>query len=281
MPATISTAEPLAPGIPALRRLLRRIKSGILRNEALYRLTLKWKYGADRVPTPPRDSKRKDLFPNGVLQSPAEWQEATRKGKELHLPLHRAQEKNWDHLAAVNAIVNATPASAYIFDAGAELYSNVLPALFVCGYSHLYGMNLAFTSEARRGPIRYLPGDITKTGFADAFFDAITCMSVIEHGVPLEPFFREMFRLLKPGGILITSTDYYSEPVDTKNQVAYDCLLKIFSRREAEEMIALARTCGFETTGEIDLESCGRPIRWEIYDVDYTFLIFTLRKPRQ
>lgn len=195
------------------------------------------------------------------------------------MPLHRSLEKNWDHLAAVNAIVSTCPRSAVILDAGAEFYSNVLPALFVYGYRHLYGMNLSFADPARRGPIRYLPGDITRTGFPDAFFDAITCMSVIEHGVPLEAYFQEMFRLLKPGGILITSTDYYPDPIDTRNQIAHGSPIKIFSRFEADAMISLAKRCGFELTSEVDLE-CARPtVRWDLYNLEYTFLIFTLRKP--
>jgi SAM-dependent methyltransferase len=195
------------------------------------------------------------------------------------VPRHRAEEKNWDHLAAVDAVIATTPRSARILDAGAEFYSNVLPALFVYGYSELYGMNLAYADPARRGPIRYLPGDITKTGFADGYFDAITCMSVIEHGVPLKAYFREMFRLLKPGGILITSTDYYPEPIDTGNLSAYDTPIKVFSKQDAQEMIALAEGCGLQTTGEIQWECAERPVRWENYQLDFTFLIFTLRKP--
>jgi hypothetical protein len=31
-------------------------------------------------------------------------------------------------------------------------------------------------------------------------------------------------------------------------------------------------------TGEIDLECREKPVRWEEFDLDFTFLIFTLRK---
>jgi SAM-dependent methyltransferase len=253
---------------------LRRIKSAILQFEPIYRLYLKCKYGTHRLAT-----SANAPLPNGVLQSRTEWREATQRGKELRLPLHRAEEKNWDHLAAVHAIVSTYPPSACVLDAGAELYSNVLPALFAYGYRRLYGMNLSFADAARRGPIRYLQGDITRTGFPGAFFDAIVCMSVIEHGVPQRAYFQEMFRLLKPGGILITSTDYYPDPIDTKNQSAHGSPIKIFSKPEAEEMISLASKCGFESTGSIDLECAERPIQWNLYNLEYTFLIFTLRKP--
>lgn len=267
-PAESATSE-----LPATRRFFRRIKSGFFHSATLYRLYLRWKYGAGRLSSPPKVN-----LPNAVLRSRAEWMEADAQGKQLHLPLHRSAEKNWDHLRAVHAIASATPPSARVLDAGAEFYSNVLPALFVYGYRDLYGMNLSFADPARRGPIRYLPGDITRTGFPDAFFDAITCMSVIEHGVPLDAYFREAYRLLKPGGLLITSTDYFPEPIDTSGKFAHGMPIKIFSRPEVQGMLAQARACGFDQTGEIDLDCAQPTVRWDLYDLDYTFLIFTLRK---
>jgi len=260
--------------LPAHRRFIRRIRSGVLRFGLPYRLLLKVKFGASRLTGTPRAG-----LPNGMLKSRAEWQQATNEAKRLHVPLHRSEEKNWDHLAAVDAIVGTKPQSACILDAGAEFYSNVLPALYVYGYRHLYGMNLSFTDAARRGSIRYIPGDITRTDFADGFFDAVTCMSVIEHGVPLEPYFREMYRVLKPGGLLITSTDYFTEPIETGNKSAHGAPIKVFCKPEVEEMIALAKRCGFETTAEIDLDGAERTVRWDKFDLEYTFLIFTLRKP--
>lgn len=260
--------------LPASRRFFRRVKSLFFRPEAVYRLYLKWKYGAGRITGSPDAS-----LPNGMLHNGEEWREATRVAMELGLPLHRAEEKNWDHLAAVQAIAARFPRSARILDGGAEYYSNVLPALFVYGFHHLYAMNLSFADPARRGPIRYVPGDITRTGFPDCFFDAITCMSVIEHGVPLAAYFNEMHRLLRPGGLLITSTDYYPAPIETRDKFAHGAAIKIFSKEEMEKIFAMARACGFEATGEVELDAKERPIRWELYDLDYTFLIFTLRKP--
>jgi SAM-dependent methyltransferase len=235
---------------------------------------LKLKYGAGRLTPAPGAS-----LPNGILQSAAEWQEAAGAARQLHLPLHRAAEKNWDHIAAAHAIAGSLPKTARILDAGAEFYSNVLPALFVYGYRDLYGINLSFADPARRGPIRYLPGDITRTEFSDCFFDAVTCMSVIEHGVPLDAYFREMYRVLKPGGLLITSTDYYPDPIDTTGKSAHGAPVKIFSRPEVKAMLALAVDRGFETTAEFDLECPGPAVRWEAYDLEFTYLIFTLRKP--
>ncbi|MGH9591135.1 MAG: class I SAM-dependent methyltransferase [Terracidiphilus sp.] len=256
------------------KRLRRRIKSAYFRLPGIYRLYLACKFGSACPPV-----FREPELPNRVLQSPAELREASEFGRRHRLPLHRSDAKNWDHLAAVKAILSNTTSAARILDAGAEMYSNVLPALYACGYRRLWGMNLSFADSARRGPIQYLRGDITRAGFSDGFFDAVTCMSVIEHGVPPQAYFTEMFRILKPGGMLITSTDYYPEPIDTGGKAAHGAPIQIFCRRQAEAMIALAQECGFEATGAIDLSTSSRLIRWEEYNLEYTFLIFTLRKP--
>ena len=212
------------------------------------------------------------------MRSTAEWKQALEQGRRLRVPLHRSDEKNWDHLAAVFAILAETTPSAHVLDGGAELYSNLLPALFVCGYRELIGINLDFKAAARRGPIRYEHGDITQTKFAECSFDAACCMSVIEHGVPLEGYFREMHRILKPGGLLITSADYYPTPIDTSGLCAHGAPVKIFTRAEIEAALRLAEETGFELTGDVNLDCDEKPVRWDQYNLDYTFVIFTLRK---
>ena len=256
----------------ASRNFFRRLKSAVLSTDFAYRLYLKLKFGSVKPSAPPAAP-----LPNGALQTTAEWQSALAHARSLRVPLHRSDEKNWDHLAAAFAILANTTPSARVLDAGAEYYSNVLPTLFLYGYRNLYALNLSFPSLARRGPIRYLPGDITRTAFPNAHFDAATCMSVIEHGVPLEAYFREMHRILKPGALLITSTDYYPTPVDTRGQLAHGAPIKIFTRSEIEDVLSLATQCGFELTGPVDLDCAEKPIHWPQFNLDYTFLIFTLR----
>ena len=257
----------------ARRRFLRRLKSAVLQPDFAYRAYLRMKFGAGRLTGIPEGP-----LPNGTLQTEEEWQATGEQARRLRVPRHRSPEKNWDHLAAVFAILNRTTASARVLDAGAEFYSNVLPALFVYGYRDLIGINLSFTREARRGPIRYRHGDITRTDFPDGYFDAATCMSVIEHGVPLEGYLREMHRILKPGGLLITSTDYFATPIDTRGQTAHGAPIKIFTRAEIEELLRLAESIGFEQTGPVHLDCAEKAVRWAQAGLAFTFVVFTLRK---
>ena len=217
-------------------------------------------------------------MPSGALQSEVEWQHALALGRQHRLPLHRGPEKNWDHLAAAFAILEATTPTARVLDAGAEFYSNVLPTLFLAGYRELYGLNLSFTDTVRHGPIRYEPGDLTATRFPDGFFDAVTCLSVIEHGVPLEPYLREMHRILKPGALLLTSTDYFPTPVDTAGKSAHGAPVKIFTRPEIEALLELAQQTGFELTSPVSLDCTERPVHWPQVDLRYTFAFFVLRR---
>jgi SAM-dependent methyltransferase len=249
------------------------IKEKLLGPEFAYRAYLKFSHGVGGAPEPIRG-----LRINGALKSRAEWEAAAAVADKAHLPHHRDRSKDWDHLGAVAAILENTKPTDNILDAGAEYYSNVLPSLYLCGYRNLWGINLGFKFESHRGPIRYEPGDITRTEFQDSYFAAASCLSVIEHGVPLEPFFREMHRLLTPGGVLITSTDYYPTAIDTRGQLAHEAPIKIFTKTEVEEMLTMAQRAGFELTGEIDLDCTSKPIRWETYDLEYSYVLFTLRK---
>jgi SAM-dependent methyltransferase len=253
--------------------LRKRIKAALLRPETFYRLYLRSQHGAGSTP-----QALEPLASNGILKNRAEWEAASSASERAGLPHHRERSKDWDHLGAVSAILRTTDKNANVLDAGAELYSNVLPSLYLYGYRNLWGVNLGFPFALRRGPIRYEPGDITRLNFADGFFDAACCLSVIEHGVPLEEYFREMRRVLKPGALLVTSTDYFPTPINTAGKLAHGAPIKIFNKDELRSMLNAARAAGFEQTEDFDLDCSEKPIRWEQYGLEYTFVMFTLRR---
>src|SRR5262249_24937870 len=139
-------------------------------------------------------------------------------------------------------------------------------------------INLVFEDEINLGPVRYQHGNLVSTDFPANTFDVVACLSVVEHGVDFANYFAEMFRILRPGGLLITSTDYFEVTTDVKGAVDYGRPVHIFDRNEITEALVHARTLGFELTSPLDLGCVDKPVRWEEFDLDYTFLIFTLRK---
>ena len=239
-------------GLKMLRRFCKFIKNVVLyvflRPNAGYRLFLKKKYHVNKP-----DGMPKIQCENKVLEKREEWVQASEQVEKLKLPLFSDKQKNWDSLAALSTILKRTNINSNILDAGSELYSMILPWLFMYGYKNLTGINIVFDYPVKRGMIRYRHGDITKTNFTKNSFDAISCLSVIEHGVDLHAYFKEMSRILKQDGVLITSTDYFDSPIDTENLNAYGKPIHIFSKSEIIIAIEIAREYNLELTGPVDL----------------------------
>lgn len=85
-----------------------------------------------------------------------------------------------------------------------------------------------------------------------------------------------MSRILKPGGILITSTDYWSTPIDTKNQVAYGVPIHIFTTDQVLEAINISIKYGLTLINDIALECKDKAVEWKC--LKFTFIYFTLQK---
>ena len=217
---------------------------------------------------------------NRALLTEADAERARADAIRLGLPAHPEAPKNWDSLAALSAVLAVTTPRSRVLDAGAERYSTLLPSLYLYGYRDLVGINLSFAREFSCGPIRYVPGDITRAPFPDAHFDAATCLSVIEHGVDTDAFLGEMRRLIVPGGLLVVSTDYFEEPTETAGKVAYGVPIHVFDRQQVEAFLARASRFGFEPTSEVDLACRDRAVHWWRQGLSYTFLVLALEKAR-
>ena len=109
-----------------------------------------------------------------------------------------------------------------------------------------------------------------------ASFDALTAISAIEHGYDGETLFAECARLLRPGGHLILSFDYWPEKIDTAGTLMYGMTWRIFSRAEAVEMMETAGRHGLEPIEHVDLDAGERVVRWGRWQ--YTFAWLALRK---
>lgn len=224
-----------------------------------------------------------------VLRSEAEWRRAVEEAKRLRLPLHRDLPKNWDALGAVAAVLGRADdgsRSARVMDAGSARYSPVLPWLRLYGLGEaeesLLGINLEFGRPVRRDGVTFRHGDVTASGLPDGSLDAVTCMSVIEHGVPIEPFLRESARVLRPGGVLCVSTDYDQEPPDTTGRTAYGSEVRIFGPADIRELVATADAVGLDLVGDLSTSDAlsheERPVHWERVGLDYTFILLTFQR---
>lgn len=214
---------------------------------------------------------------NATLKSSQSVEKAKSMLFRASLPIHVDGPKNWDNLVAVWQTALSTDPCHPVMDVAATPESAYLPGLHRLGYRDLVSINLVEPNPRTQDGIRYLQGDCTATSFPDDHFGFIACLSVVEHGVDLESFFRESARILRSGGHLMVSTDYWQNPVDTMGQRAFGAPVKVFSANCVMDMIRIAQQSGLLVTGNVDLSCEQRVVNW--IGMDYTFINVLFRKP--
>lgn len=216
---------------------------------------------------------------NRPLRDKTEVETATRLMSEIDLPRHGDETKNWDTMTALTLTLRECPdRNLPVLDAGGMAYSAFLPSLYLYGYRDLTAVNMSFRKPFRQGPIKYIPGDITKLSSSDKHFGAVFCQSVIEHGVQLDSYFREMTRVVRPGGLLVISTDYWEPEMKVDGVPPYGVDVHILCRREIEAAIRLAEDMGWTLTSPAEFDCKDRVVYWERVDLAFTFYTMALRR---
>lgn len=110
-----------------------------------------------------------------------------------------------------------SPLPAYLYGLGCEAHGLDYLQGERDDYPAIYGIPKAWIRKLAN-KVRYHHGDMFEAPFPDNYFDRITCISVMEHILtPQEPHahypcLRELRRILKPGGLLIVTVDYFINP---------------------------------------------------------------------
>lgn len=192
--------------------------------------------------------------------------------------------KSWDVWHALTAIENSRiERREPILDMGCH-NSEILYVLHALGYRELHGCDL--NPLCRRLPfwhrIHYRAVDVTCTPYPDRSFAAITCLSVIEHGVRIESLTREVTRLLRPGGIFVLTTDYDGtgdRHVVSESLRPFGLTWKIYSPEGLRRVLTEFQNAGLSLLGPEAMArtQAERPIYWN--DHQYTFALAVMRAP--
>lgn len=185
--------------------------------------------------------------------------------------------KSWDVLRTLDLIDSKLPKGARILDLGAYC-SEVPVSLTLMGYTDVHGIDLnpAVGRMPQAASVHYAVGNFMHTPYADASFDAITAISVIEHGYQAEALFAEVGRLLRPGGLFVASFDYWPQKIDTAGATFFDLSWLIFSEDDYDAMLAVAAHNGLRPLGEIRKGASERAVHCAGFD--YTFAWTALQK---
>ena len=240
------------------------------------------------------------MIHNSVLKNSYEVNYAINRLASLGLFPHPDRVKSWDTYKMVD-IINKADRDSLILDVGCNC-SPIMSTLEILGFKNLYGCdlfprNMHYTSMEGDTSLNTLITEIyedrtfnisvqnlEKTNFNDNMFDFITSLSVIEHGVNIQNYFREMNRILKKDGMLLTSTDYWPDKIFNGVKSRENPRNKpdsIFSREEIEtNIIKTAEQYGFVLTELIDFTYEDKVVHWDTTGQDYTFIFFALKKDR-
>lgn len=185
--------------------------------------------------------------------------------------------KSWDVALTLDFIDTHIPKEARILDLGA-FCSEVPVSLAKMGFTGVHGVDLnpSVTTMPHADRVQYSVSDFMNTPFPQANFDAVTAISVIEHGYEPDRLFAELGRVLRPGGYFIASFDYWPEKIDTGNTRFFDMTWLIFSEQDVRAMLDVAKRHGLSLAGELHPESSERAIN--CMGFDYTFAWLVLRK---
>jgi SAM-dependent methyltransferase len=188
------------------------------------------------------------------------------------------QVKSWDVLKTIAFIESKLPKEAATLDLG-SFCSEVPVALARLGYKKVHGIDLnpkISLMPFAGSKVKYDVGNFLAAPYPDASFDAITAISVIEHGYEPQRLFAEISRLLKPGGCFIASFDYWPEKVDTGDTKFFDMSWLIFSEADVLELISVAKEYNLHPVGSLEPEAGERTV--ECMGYAYSFGWVVLRK---
>jgi SAM-dependent methyltransferase len=224
-----------------------------------------------------------------VLQDWRELGECIEALQRDQLPLHVTPQKNWDHAILRRALAGLEP-SAPIADLGCG-HGFTLEFLRRLGFANLLGIDLSISWRLRARealtmyrerkftpPYRILRGSISESSIPASSISLAISVSTIEHGVDVDRFLADSFRILRPGARLFITTDYWGDKIEVPNSIrAFGMPWRIFDREQIRRLLDSAARTGFEPDEHPIPDCSAAPVVWQGFS--YTFIALILRKP--
>ncbi len=165
---------------------------------------------------------KKDLFPDFSKK----W---------VKDPLHQ-WSRQYEYPFTAEALENCCPKSGRILDAGSgitffpyylkEKYPEL--AIECCDTDHRLEEQFARVNGELEQQVEYFDSDIRYIDRPEGFYDAVYCISVLEHTKDYGSIIEELARITKPGGILVLTFDISTDgSADIPFHTAVDLLSEV------------------------------------------------------
>lgn len=186
--------------------------------------------------------------------------------------------KSWDVLQSLDFLDKHLSKQDVVVDFGAYC-SEVPVALNKMGFSKVYGVDL--NPEIKLMPhaedINYVISDFLESPLENHSAQAVTAISVIEHGYQPQRLFKEVSRLLADGGYFIASFDYWPEKINVGSTKFFGMDWRIFSREEITEMVQVASEFGLFPVGKMEDTAASKPIHCAGFGYTFGWIVFQKR----
>lgn len=215
---------------------------------------------------------------NCALQTRAEIIQATAELQNYGLINHGISAKDWDIARISPRLVDGD-----MLDMGSSGGSCILENAVKIGIAgRKIGIDLEYT-EDRVSPegIEFKKMDLMHTTFEDASFQTVLVLSVLEHQVDYHDLAMETSRLLKQGGHLWITCDFWNPSPDTSLTKLYSLDWAILDRAAILRLVDEMAKVGLKVSGDIDFkttEAVINPAYCSPAPVSYTFFILNFVK---
>lgn len=225
----------------------------------------------DPVPAPLPLSKPADLTGDAAALAPFTAQvDAHPAALEGQHPIRR-----WEYAMALYAIQEwqrgvgkAGPLIADVGGAGSQFWQ-LLTAVTRERIVSIDPANVPTSAEAYTHPYVGTVEEYAVDNYHGQF-DVLSCISVIEHVVDLRPFFRACHMLLKPGGLLFLTTDYWD--ADGPDVAHFHWMRhRIYNAERIRRLVCTLRELGFASLGKANWNYPGN----QLYDYSVASLAVT------
>lgn len=218
---------------------------------------------------------------NKFLQSRADIDEATKYLEDNGLVQSGISAKNWEVWQVIPYFRDGNWID--LGSDGGVLLDNLVRKN-ITGFK--VGVDLAYPltqmeSNYAKGFDR-IKGDLMDTGLPTGLFDYATSLSVIEHEVDFSKFAKEVSRLLKSGGHLFVSFDYWQPKPLYEKRKLYKLDWNILDKQDVLNLMYALEESGMRIVGHPDWALKDAVINDKycspVQGVEYTFGIFHFKK---